>query len=109
MIADNKRAFEMYRNDRMFRGLVQAIVHTTITERGSLDPEKVEREVYEVATDVCAKLLETIYTNDAGLSQMRYERDIYKKMAESMIGYLPPHPFIVRVKETDAVVADTHP
>lgn len=89
-----KTASERYREDARFNAIVQSIVSRVMKERGPVDPERADRDAYEIAIRVAAMVLETIFQEDAELNAQRELAERYKKIAEDALMFAPPPMFI---------------
>jgi hypothetical protein len=85
---------ELYERDVRVRALVQSCAAFAQQEFGRVDPEKADRDANEIATRACMLLAGRIYTEDAEIVALRYERDQYRKLAEDTLLGLPRIPLI---------------
>lgn len=93
-------ATELYRKDVRIRAMIDSAVHAARGEFGRyIDPERADKEALDLALRACAILASRIYTEDAEINSLRWERDRYKQLAEQSLR-LAPSPPLVFVNET---------
>lgn len=78
-----------YGHDTFFRIVTDGVVARVLAAHPRVGDDA---EMRRVAYEVCVVALELIMTNDAGLNEMRRQRDAYMKLAEDAIA-LQPMPF----------------
>jgi hypothetical protein len=61
-----------------------------------IDPERADEEAFRLAQRACAILASRIYTEDAELHALRWERDRYKKLALEGLMLRPPSMVVLR-------------
>jgi len=96
MIARDRRSVESYRRDARFHSIAASIVAHELDKHGRIDPDNADREAYDIATAVAAKLLQTIYEEDAELSAQKAIADQYRKLAERALMVSPVPPILVQ-------------
>jgi hypothetical protein len=88
------RASERYRRDHRFHAIAQSVVTSVLREHGPVDPERADRDAYDIAIKVAAMVLETVFRDDAELNAQRAIADQYKKLALESLGFRPMPPLI---------------
>lgn len=90
----SKRAHRAHMHDVIFNVYVRQVVAFAMQKHGPVDPERPERDAYEIAMEVAALLLQTVYEEDAEVKNLVAERDRYRKLAEDALLLRPPSMFI---------------
>lgn len=86
-----ERALLRYRTEARFRATVQSVVAQAMQKHGRVDPHRADHEAHDIATEVGAILLQTIYDEDAELNGLAHERDHFRAIAEQVL-LASPHP-----------------
>ena len=98
-----ERARASFHSDARFRMLAQmAVARTMDANAAFLDSAEIEpRDVHEIAMSVAARLLQSVYEDDAEINRLRAERDHYRAMVEklSVLTPLPPMVFLNSSRE----------
>lgn len=89
------RAAEAMFRERRFAALVHSVVSQAVHKHGRIAPDDADRGAYDLATEVAAILLQTIYENDAELKAQKALADEYRKIAEDALDLSPMPLFIL--------------
>lgn len=85
-----KRAVVQYRHDHIFHAHVSQVVAYAMQHHGPIDPERAEEAAADIATEVAALLLRTVYEEDSEVRNLAAERDRFRKIAEDAVALSPP-------------------
>lgn len=91
-----EKVWRKYRDDYRFQYLRNAMVSMALESVRDIepDPDRLDRDRYEVATRAASLVLAQIYEGDAEIVMLRAQVAQYKKIAEDLIS-LSPMPFVV--------------
>lgn len=88
------QSIQSYRSEQRFAAQVQQIVAYALNRHGPINPDRAERDAYDIAMTATAMLLRTILEDDAELRAMKQQVNAYRKMAERSIA-LSPVPLVI--------------
>lgn len=106
-VADEGR--RRYMRDVHFRHHVQAITARVMQDHGPVDPEKADRDAYEIALRVATTMLETMYAEDGRLAQLRRETDDLRRLIEKQVSWSMLPMFMQREQTAAEVGRPTSP
>lgn len=90
----SKRARRAHMHDLIFNRHVQHVVAFAMQKHGPIDPDHASHHAYNIAMEVAALLLKTVYEEDAEVRMLVAERDRFRKLAEDALSIRPPPMFI---------------
>lgn len=85
-----KRAVAQDRHDHIFHAHVRQVVAYAMQHHGPIDPAYADREAADIALEVAALLLRTVYEEDSEVRNLAAERDRFRKIAEDAVAFSPP-------------------
>lgn len=91
----SKRSHRAYQHDVIFHQHVQQVVAFAMQKHGPIDPEEAELAAYEIAMEVAALLLKTVYEEDSEVRMLAAERDRFRKLAEEALAVRPPPMYFI--------------
>ncbi|PZQ63384.1 MAG: hypothetical protein DI570_09330 [Phenylobacterium zucineum] len=90
IIATALEARERYQKNARFHAQAQAAAYAVLSEHCERFPQAAQRQIHDLALDVAARVIETVFKNDTELQAQRQIVDEFAKAMKLHISLTPP-------------------